>query len=265
MERQVPLPRGVRFSVKDIDLIDDFLRPHVNEEIIQDNVIESKDIYEKEPGELEHRFNQYGSCKFWAESKVGDKDRYSKISIAENPDEDSRANLSWPARPDAASREISTIIRRRRIRYSRRINEFLTFFRFWTLLMRDRPYRAVLDNRNGGRWKYRETKKIIRRDRILGHKETVDFVTNQGVTTGWRQHEYRLASDDFQTKVLVHLYYDVAFDKTRQLPIPHEQQRQPRRARQEGIVAPAICENVVAERVEMDARPWYMKCFCCLI
>ncbi|EFH69883.1 predicted protein [Arabidopsis lyrata subsp. lyrata] len=192
MERQVPLPRGVRFSVKDIDLIDDFLRPHVNEEIIQDNVIESKDIYEKEPGELEHRFNQ-------------------------------------------------------------------------TLLMRDRPYRAVLDNRNGGRWKYRETKKIIRRDRILGHKETVDFVTNQGVTTGWRQHEYRLASDDFQTKVLVHLYYDVAFDKTRQLPIPHEQQRQPRRARQEGIVAPAICENVVAERVEMDARPWYMKCFCCLI
>ncbi|CAL9214097.1 unnamed protein product, partial [Arabidopsis halleri] len=29
------------------------------------------------------------------------------------------------------SREISTIIRRRRIRYSRRINEFLTFSRFW--------------------------------------------------------------------------------------------------------------------------------------
>ncbi|KAG7594467.1 F-box domain [Arabidopsis thaliana x Arabidopsis arenosa] len=36
------------------------------------------------------------------QSKVGDKDGPAKISNAENPAEDSRSNLSWPARADAA-------------------------------------------------------------------------------------------------------------------------------------------------------------------
>lgn len=83
-----------------------------------------------------------------------------------------------------------------------------------------------------------KTTKMVRQLRrllvemVLGHKETVDYVTNHGVSTGWRQYEYRLASDSFQTTVLVHLFYDVEYDKTRLFPVSHEQQRQrqPRRA-----------------------------------
>ncbi|CAH8278068.1 unnamed protein product [Arabidopsis lyrata] len=45
---------------------------------------------------------KFGSCKNREKSRDEDKDGSAKISNAENPAEDSRSNLSWPARADAA-------------------------------------------------------------------------------------------------------------------------------------------------------------------